>query len=122
MDTIDRSNTNLPAPFQANLPVLPDLTPALPADYTDTPALQIDPRVIVRGLGRQWWKILAIWLVLSVPFIVLIYQNIQPTYRHRACCASSRHSLNFTAPSRGEWVRTSDSTYLKTQVGTDQER
>ena len=49
MDTIDRSNTNLPAPFQANLPVLPDLTPALPADHVGTPTLQIDPKGLTTG-------------------------------------------------------------------------
>ena len=80
MDTIDRSNTNLPARFPgASLPY-GDLTPGLPSDQAAAPALQINPRVILRVLGRHWWRILALWLVVSAPLAFLIYMVIQPTY------------------------------------------
>ena len=80
MDTIDRSNTNLPARFPVALSPLRDLTPGLPSDQAATPALQINPRVILRGLTRHWWRILGLWLVVSAPIAFLIYMFIEPTY------------------------------------------
>ena len=69
MDTIDRSNMNLPAPVPTNLSLHRDLTPALPVDQAGTPGLQINPRVILRGLTRHWWRILALWLVVWAPIV-----------------------------------------------------
>ena len=34
--------------------------------------LQINPQVILRGLGRHWWRILLLWLVVSTPLAYLI--------------------------------------------------
>ena len=114
MDTIDRSNTNLPAPVPTNLSLLRDLTPALPFDQAGSPGLQVNPRVILRGLSRHWWRILALWLVVSAPILFYFYQFIKPTFE-----ASSLVKIEpvdpqlFTAMYRGE---NQSSTYLKTEV------
>ena len=80
MDTIDRSHSNLPAQFSAPLAPLPTLTPAFPVDQAALPALQISPKVIIRGLSRHWWRILLLWLVVSAPAVFSIYHSIQPTF------------------------------------------
>ena len=80
MDTIDRSNSNLPAHFHVPLPSHARLTPALPADQGTAPAVQINPKVILRGLTRHWWRILLLWLVVSVPIALLIWLFIPATY------------------------------------------
>jgi succinoglycan biosynthesis transport protein ExoP len=114
MDTIDRYNTNLPAPVPANLSLLRDLTPALPADQAGTPGLQINPRVILRGLSRHWWRILALWLLVSAPIAFSISKFIEPTYEassllHIEPLATELFTANRVGESQG-------STYLKTEV------
>jgi polysaccharide biosynthesis transport protein len=114
MDTIDRSNTNLPAPVPTNLSLYRDLTPALPFDQAGPPGLQINPKVILRGLSRHWWKILLLWLVVSIPTVFLIHGVIQPTYE-----ASSLLKIEpvdpqlFSSLNRGE---NQSATYLRTEV------
>src|SRR5580692_12933040 len=114
MDTIDTSNSNLPAHFHTPLSLRPGLTPALPADQVGTPAVQINPRVLLRGLSRHWWRILALWLVVSAPIAFLISRLIQPSYE-----ASSLVKIEpidpqlFNGLNRGE---NQSSIYLKTEV------
>ncbi len=36
--------------------------------------------MILRGLSRHWWRILALWLVVSAPIAFLIYLCVRPTY------------------------------------------
>ena len=79
MDTIDRSSSNLPAQFATPLP-RPALIPMVPSDLAQTPAIQVNPKVIVRGLTRHWWLILSLWVAVSVPIAYLIYLSIEPTY------------------------------------------
>src|SRR6516162_10855956 len=79
MDTIDRSESNLPSPF----PVTPLPLPALPTVVSGDLTLsstQVNPRTLLRGLTRHWWKILLIWLALAVPAVYLIRQFVAPTY------------------------------------------
>jgi uncharacterized protein involved in exopolysaccharide biosynthesis len=80
MDTIDRSNSNLPAQFHLPPPSPHRLTLLPPVDQAGPPAPQIDSRVILRGLVRNWWRILGLWLVASAPIAFLIFLFIQPTY------------------------------------------
>jgi polysaccharide biosynthesis transport protein len=120
MDTIDRSNTNLPAPFQANLPALQqDLTPALPlpADHTGTPALQISPRVLLRGLTRYRWLILALWLGVSAPMAFVIYLFVQPTYTASSLLRIDPAQPDLFSPLRRGISEEYNSIYLNTQVG-----
>jgi succinoglycan biosynthesis transport protein ExoP len=79
MDTIDRSESNLPSPFPVTPPLLPALPTVVSGNLATTPA-QINPRTLLRGLTRHWWQILLIWLVLSVPAVYLIRQLVAPTY------------------------------------------
>jgi polysaccharide biosynthesis transport protein len=79
MDTIDRSESNLPSPFPATPPLLPTLPTVVSSNLATTPA-QVNPRTLLRGVTRHWWQILLIWLVLSVPAVYLIRQLVAPTY------------------------------------------
>ena len=79
MDTIDRSESNLPSPFPVTPPPLPVLPTAASGNLATT-AAQVNPRTLLRGLTRHWWHILLIWLVLSVPAVYLIRQLVAPTY------------------------------------------
>ncbi|MDG3008136.1 polysaccharide biosynthesis tyrosine autokinase [Paludisphaera mucosa] len=44
------------------------------------PTMQVNPVSILRGLMRNWWKILGLWLITSLPAVYLIYSQIRPTY------------------------------------------
>jgi polysaccharide biosynthesis transport protein len=113
MDTIDRFNTNLPAPVSANLPVRQDLTPAL-LDQAGTPGLQVNPRVILRGLSRHWWHILGLSLLVSGPIVFSILRFVEPTYE-----ASSLLHVEPLAPELfafNRLVESQGTTYLKTEV------
>ena len=80
MDTTDRSDSKLPAPFPvASSPSLLS-RPAFNGDLAIAPAPQIDSRVLIRGLARYWWRILLLWLLISAPVAYLIYATVGPTY------------------------------------------
>jgi len=80
MDTIDRSVSNLPVPFPAASSQPSDLTPASSGDLATTPGLQIDSRIILRGLRRHWWHIIAVSLAVFLPVACLIWKFVEPTY------------------------------------------
>ena len=80
MDTIDRSESNLPSPFPVTPPPLPALPTVVSGNLATTPGSQVNPRTLLRGLTRHWWQILLIWLVLAVPAVYLIRQFVEPTY------------------------------------------
>ena len=42
--------------------------------------MQISPQGVLRGLARNWWRILLLWLGLSLPLVYLIYSRVEPTY------------------------------------------
>ena len=117
MDTIDRSNTNLPARYPvAPIPVR-DLTPGVLSDQAVTPALQINPRVILRVLSRHWWRILGLWLVVSAPIAFLIYTMVQPTYEAVSLLRIEPAVPDLLSPLKNRGVgEAQNSTYLKTQA------
>jgi polysaccharide biosynthesis transport protein len=80
MDTMDRSDSNVPARFPSDAFRTPVPIYAPPRDLATTTTPQIDPRVLLRGLGRHWWRILLLWVVVSTPLAYLIFSLIQPTY------------------------------------------
>ena len=81
MDTTDsRSNLNLPAPLLAPLGRLSGSTPAISADPSETSAMKIDSKIILRAIGRHWWRILTLWLIVSAPIGLVIYMLVLPTY------------------------------------------
>ena len=82
MDTTDRPNANLPA----RLPTLPARQPAqlsvAPRELEPAaPPRAINSRQLLRGLVRNWWRILLLWLVVSSPLVYLIYWLVEPTYQ-----------------------------------------
>jgi polysaccharide biosynthesis transport protein len=80
MDTIDRSDSNLPARFPTASQSLPALGPVFTGDLATTPSSQINSRTILRGLTRHWLLILALWLGVSTPIVIAIYRFVEPTY------------------------------------------
>jgi polysaccharide biosynthesis transport protein len=117
MDTIDRSNTNLPARYPtASFPVR-DLPAGLPSESVATPALQLNSKVILRGLGRHWWRILALWLVVSAPIAFLLYMAIQPTYEATSLLRVEPAVPDPLSPLIRNSAEIQGSTYLRTQVG-----
>ncbi len=80
MDTIDRSDSNVPARFSSNSFRAPVPISAAPRDLTITSTPQLNPQVILRGLNRHWWRILLLSLVVSTPLVYLIFTLIEPTY------------------------------------------
>ena len=45
------------------------------------PSSPINSKQLLRGLVRNWWRILLLWLVVSAPLIYLIYRFVEPTYQ-----------------------------------------
>src|SRR5437868_5606657 len=82
MDTLDRSDSNVPARFPADSSRLPTPIPAVARDLAIAPISPspINVRVVVRGLSRHWWRILLIWLVVSTPLAYLIYELVEPRF------------------------------------------
>jgi polysaccharide biosynthesis transport protein len=116
MDTIDRSKSNLPAQFPAPLSPLPALIPALSTDLAATPTVQINPRIILRGLTRHWWLILLLCIVVSAPLMTLIYFSVQPTYEASSLLLIEPASPELFSPLKGGSGDGRSVTYLETQV------
>jgi polysaccharide biosynthesis transport protein len=114
MDTIDRSNSNLPAQFSVPLPQLAVPTLAFPAEGAGPPPLQLNPKVILRGLSRHWWKILLLCLVVSAPLMTVIWFYIQPTYEASSMLRIEPASPELFGPLRGGEGRSVP--YLQTQA------
>ena len=80
MDTIDRSESNLPSPFPVAPSPLPALAPVFSGDLATTSSPQINSRALLRGLIRHWLLILLVWIGLSVPVVYLIHSYVEPTF------------------------------------------
>lgn len=82
MDTTDRNDSHLPARLPDSSSRLPAAFAARPTyELATTPAsVQISPQGVLRGLVRNWWKILLIWAAVSGPLVYLLYVQVQPTY------------------------------------------
>jgi polysaccharide biosynthesis transport protein len=118
MDTTDRSDSKLPAPFP--LTSSPSLLPrpAYNGDLAVAPAPRMDSRIFVRGLTRYWGRILLLWLLGSAAAAYLIYATVGPMYE-----AISRIRIEPAQPNlydgahqiSGGDLRDSE-TYLQTQI------
>jgi polysaccharide biosynthesis transport protein len=115
MDTTDRSDSRLPAPFRAASPVLPK--PVVDRDLAITPSPQFDSRIIIRGLVRYWWCILGLWVLVSAPIVYLIYAAVEPTYEaiSRIRIEPAQHTL-YDPINPGATDLRSYEPYLQTQV------
>ena len=60
MDTIDRSDSKLPARFSLNPSLLqaPMVPQELATSLAPQATPQITPQIVLRGLIRNWWRIL----------------------------------------------------------------
>jgi capsular exopolysaccharide synthesis family protein len=112
MDTTDRSDSNLPAPFPTASSRSLVARPAYDGDVPVAASRPIDSRVVIRGITRYWWCILLLWLAISAPVACAIYATVGPTYE-----AISRIRIEPVQPNLydGDDKRVSD-TYLQTQV------
>lgn len=118
MDTIDRSDTNLPARYPSSSPVSVRPLPLGPySEQAAVPALPVNSKIILRVLGRHWWRILGLWLVVSAPIAFLIYMVIQPTYEAVSLLRIEPAPQDFLSPMKAGLPDIQNSTYLKTQVG-----
>jgi polysaccharide biosynthesis transport protein len=77
---------------------------------------QITPQIVLRGLIRNWWRILMLWLVVSAPAMCLIWLFIQPTYEAFSLLRVEPSTLNLFAPSNNQDNTTTHLPYLQTQV------
>lgn len=87
MDTSDRRDPNWPA----RLPSAPPPAPSIASnggppgwgvvEAGAAPSTsRISPQSILRGLIRNWWKILGLWILLATPLAYLVYTKVEPTY------------------------------------------
>ena len=62
----------------------PPQAPARLTVVSDHPATisapSFDHRTLWRGLARHWWRLLLVWLVLTVSGVYLIQRFVPPTY------------------------------------------
>jgi polysaccharide biosynthesis transport protein len=116
MDTIDRSESNLPSPFPVIPPPLPVLPTVVPGNLATTPA-HVNPRTLLRGLTRHWWQILLVWLVLSAPAVYLIRHFVAPTYEAASLLQVQPVSHGLYGQAGSETIDFRSVTpYLQTQV------
>src|SRR3954447_20598816 len=81
MDTMDSTGANLPARLPAASSRLPAQISATHRELAASPPPSpINSRLLVRGLVRNWWRILLLWLIVSVPLAYLVYVMIEPSY------------------------------------------
>jgi polysaccharide biosynthesis transport protein len=83
MDTTDRNDSHLPARLPSSSALPPAMAGAYRSTYdlaTAAPTVQISPQGILRGLARNWWRILLLWLGVATPLVLLIYTQVEPTY------------------------------------------
>jgi succinoglycan biosynthesis transport protein ExoP len=80
------------------------------------PTTQVTPKTLLRGLTRHWWRILLVWLGLSLPAMYLIHQFVEPTFE--------AFSIVRVTPSPGTLFQHSEQIdfkgavpYLQTQIG-----
>src|SRR5271166_1016680 len=114
MDSMDTPNANLPAR-------LPSASSGLPAQVIMAPrevavvspsAPSVNVKMLFRGLARNWWLILLVWLVLSAPLTYLIYLSIQPTYTAYGTLTVESNQPDLFGPSMNPYGSAAQPTYL----------
>lgn len=82
MDSMDNPHANLPARLPAASSRLPAQAPVASRELVPaTPPSAVNSRLLLRGLMRNWWRILVIWLVLAAPLTYVVYRVVEPTYQ-----------------------------------------
>lgn len=114
MDTNDRIDSNLPV----RIPVgVPPAAATAPSRYDSGGGVSISPKVLGRGLVRHGWRILALWLLVSVPAAYLLYTLVEPTYEAYSVIRIDGSQTELYGPLRGGMVEIRGmEPYLRTQV------
>ncbi|MFO0887974.1 MAG: polysaccharide biosynthesis tyrosine autokinase [Isosphaeraceae bacterium] len=120
MDTQDTPNSNLPIRLPAPATRLPAPVSTSARELVATPSsgMTVDPRSLMRGLTRNWWRILLIWLVVSAPVVFLIYKYVEPTYQafSQLLVESNQPELFGASMWNHELTTTNGPIYLQTQI------
>jgi polysaccharide biosynthesis transport protein len=117
MDTIDTPDANLPARL-AGSSRLPAQAPPFPREVVVASAPSpVSSQAILRGLARNWWRILLLWMVISTPLAYLIYVLVEPTYEVFSTLRVEPTQPELFGPSlRGGGDERAFEPYLETQV------
>jgi capsular exopolysaccharide synthesis family protein len=84
------------------------------ASAVATPHRAITVRVALRALRRHWWRILAVWFVISAVLVALAYAKVKPVYEATAWLKVEPSARSLLAPSSG--TSGDFGPYLETQV------
>jgi polysaccharide biosynthesis transport protein len=116
MDSIDRPYANLPVQFSTPLS-LPAAVPAVQGELSTPAAPSISSQTLLRGLSRHWWRILLLWLLMSVPLAYLVYVLVEPTYEAFSTIRIEPAQQEIYNPVKANALETRNiSAYLQTQV------
>ena len=119
MDTTDSANTNLPARLPAassRLPAQVNVGPREVAVASAASPSSLNLRMLLRGLARNWWLILLVWLVLAAPLTYLIYRSVEPTYQAFGMVKVESNQPDLFGPSMNPYGNDSHPTYLLTEI------
>jgi polysaccharide biosynthesis transport protein len=119
MDSMDTPDANLPARLPAASSRLPDQVIVAPREVAvASPAPPSSPnfRMLLRGLARNWWLILLVWLVLAAPLTYLIYRYVEPTYEAFGQVKVESNQPDLFGPSMNPFGSNSQPTYLQTEI------
>ena len=119
MDTIDRSESNLPARFPVAPSPLPAVAPVFSGDLTVATTPQFNPRALLRGLLiRHGWKILVVWILSTCPVVYLINRYVEPVYEVFSTLQIDPVQRDLLAAPKTDMIEArSVIPYLQTQVG-----
>jgi len=81
-----------------------------------SPTMRISPQSILRGLARNWWKILALWILLSAPLVYLIYSKVEPTYTAYSVLLAEPTQPDLYGGAKGGGTIQEISRYIATQI------
>ncbi len=117
MDTTDSPNANLPARLPAASSRLPAQVTVAPRELAPAaPPSPVNSRLLFRGLARNWWRILLVWLVLAAPLTYLIHLSIEPTYQAFGMVKVESNQPDLFGPSMNPFGNGSQPTYLQTEI------
>src|SRR5208283_6237046 len=121
MDTTDSASANLPARLPAassRLPAQVIVPPREAAVASPAPPSSANFGMLLRGLARNWWLILLVWLVLAAPLTYLIYLYVQPTYVATGSIKVESNQPDLFGPSMNVYGSNSQPTYLLSEIET----
>ncbi len=119
MDSMDTPNANLPARLPAassRLPAQVIVAPREVAVASPAPPSSPNLRMLLRGLARNWWLILLVWLVLAAPLTYLIYRYVEPTYQAFGRVRVESNQPDLFGASMNPYGNNPQPTYLRSEI------